>query len=210
MGECVFYLMLPTDEVSAYRTLVIKTKLGIDHTPPNKLKDWLKFLDLLPEINLLQIPRHILLPDVISTDQYGFCDSLEKAFGAVIYIFSEFIDGEVKTNLVCSESRVCPIKALTILHLKLSAVFLLTSLVSRMIPIFKVLFNRIHMWSDSEVVLAWIRTLPERLKTFVSNRVKVISSLCLDYDWRFIPSSTNPSDIISSGTSDADLLMSSL
>ncbi|GFU16182.1 integrase catalytic domain-containing protein [Nephila pilipes] len=69
--------------------------------------------------------------DAIPRDLHGFCDSSEKALGAAIYIISKFISGEVKTSLVCSKSRVCPIKTLTIPLLELSAALLLSCLVLR-------------------------------------------------------------------------------
>ncbi|XP_035206749.1 uncharacterized protein LOC118181675 [Stegodyphus dumicola] len=125
-----------------------------DHIPSSELKVWLKFLKQLPEINKLEIPRFILMPEAIIIDLHGFCDASEKAFGAVIYIVSKATDGAVKTSLLCSKSRVCPIKALTIPRLELSAALLLARLVAKLLVILQIQFNGIYLWSDSTIVLA--------------------------------------------------------
>ncbi|GFT16213.1 hypothetical protein NPIL_363451 [Nephila pilipes] len=90
----------------------------------------------------------------VSIDLHGFYDYSEQCFVAVIYISFKFINGEVKTSLVRSKSKFCPIKALTIPLLELFTALLLTRFVSRVIPILKVPFNHIHKWKDSKVVLA--------------------------------------------------------
>ncbi|GFW74417.1 integrase catalytic domain-containing protein [Trichonephila clavipes] len=62
------------------------------------------------------------------------------------------------------------------------------------------------MWTDSTIALAWIKTEPHKLKTFVSNRVAEIQALSKDYHWKHVNSKNNPADLISRGCNVDELL----
>ncbi|GFU59451.1 integrase catalytic domain-containing protein [Trichonephila clavipes] len=62
------------------------------------------------------------------------------------------------------------------------------------------------MWTDSTIALAWIKTEPHKLKTFVSNRVAEIQALSKDYHWKHVSSKNNPADLISRGCNVDELL----
>ncbi|GBL78978.1 hypothetical protein AVEN_48940-1 [Araneus ventricosus] len=141
-----------------------------DTVPPNDLNDWLKFLKDLPEVDKLEIPRCAIITNPVIIDLHRFCDSSDKAYGAVLYLCSKNESSEVQTSIVCCKSRVCPIKATTTPRLELSATMLLARLVSKVTSIIQVPINHIYMCST--IALAWIKIPPERLKTYVSNRVK--------------------------------------
>ncbi|GBN43942.1 hypothetical protein AVEN_268195-1 [Araneus ventricosus] len=181
-----------------------------DPVPPNDLNDWLKFLKDLPAVNKLEIPRCAIITNPVAIDLHCFCDASDKAYGAVLYLCSKNESGEVQTNILCSKSRVCPIKATTTPRLELSAALLLARLVSKVIFIIQVPIKHIYMWSDSTIALAWIKTPHEKLKTYVSNRVKAINTLCPNFDWRHVNSADNPEDLISRGTSTTNLVNNSL
>lgn len=59
--------------------------------------------------------------------------------------------------------------------------------------------DQIIFWSDSEIVLHWIKTHPSALNTFVSNRVAQIQDMTSDANWRYVPTAENPADIVSRG-----------
>ncbi|XP_070528263.1 uncharacterized protein [Cardiocondyla obscurior] len=60
-------------------------------------------------------------------------------------------------------------------------------------------------WSDSLVVLAWIREHLSRWKQFVSNRVSLIQTSLPEVRWRHVPSGQNLMDIAMRGMSPRDL-----
>ena len=62
------------------------------------------------------------------------------------------------------------------------------------------------LWTDSMIVLHWIKTPPHTLKTFVVNRVTQIQKEIQVTQWRHVPSQHNPADCLSRGTDPADLL----
>uniref|UniRef100_A0A182IEY1 Uncharacterized protein n=1 Tax=Anopheles arabiensis TaxID=7173 RepID=A0A182IEY1_ANOAR len=60
-------------------------------------------------------------------------------------------------------------------------------------------------WSDSTIVLHWLSATPSRWKTFIANRVSEIQHITHGKEWRHVPGTDNPADIISRGM-DADQL----
>ncbi|GFU26921.1 integrase_H2C2 domain-containing protein [Trichonephila clavipes] len=63
----------------------------------------------------------------------------------------------------------------------------------------KIPFNDIVLWTDSTIVLAWIKEDPSVLKPFVKNQVSVIQHLTEVSSWKHVQSQENPADIISRG-----------
>lgn len=75
---------------------------------------WINYRDQLKVLEQLKINRKIVAPNSMSFQIHGFADASEKAYGACIYIRSTNENGTHSTELVCSKSRVAPIKQLTI------------------------------------------------------------------------------------------------
>ncbi|GFX85053.1 integrase catalytic domain-containing protein [Trichonephila clavipes] len=149
--------------------------------------------------------------DVICNDSYmddilSGESTLERAYAAVVYIKCFNESGQSQTRLLCSKSRVAPLKTLTIPRLELSAALLLLRLVKKVVPILQLPIHKIWMWTDSTIALAWIKTEPHKLKTFVSNRVAEIQTLSKDCHWKHVSSKNNPANLISRGCNVDELL----
>ncbi|XP_041769560.1 uncharacterized protein LOC121592219 [Anopheles merus] len=65
-------------------------------------------------------------------------------------------------------------------------------------------------WSDSTVTLNWIASPPNTWKTFVANRVAEIQNYSHPRQWKHIPGSSNPADLVSRGMSAAEMLKGSI
>ncbi|XP_041982291.1 uncharacterized protein LOC121735510 [Aricia agestis] len=61
-------------------------------------------------------------------------------------------------------------------------------------------FNKVYFWTDSTIVLGWLRMSPHLLKTFVQNRVVEINELTGDTIWRHVKGTENSADIITRGS----------
>ncbi|GFX11565.1 integrase catalytic domain-containing protein [Trichonephila clavipes] len=166
----------------------------------------MNFYQKLAKVNNFKIPRCILLPATIRIEIHGFSDASERAYAAVVYIKCFNESGQSQTRLLCSKSRVAPLKTLTIPRLELSAALLLSRLVKKVVPILQLSIHKIRMWTDSTIALEWIKTEPHKLKTFVSNRVAEIQALSKDYHWKHVSSKNNPADLISRGCNVDELL----
>ncbi|GFX51465.1 uncharacterized protein TNCV_3103981 [Trichonephila clavipes] len=128
-----------------------------DSLPIHLETQWKRFVKSLAAINNLNIPRYILLDDALRIELHGYCDSSLRAYGAAIYVKCLHNSGTVSTNLLCSKSRVAPLKSVTIPRLELCAAVLLAKLIRKTIKSMKISFNDIVLWTDSTIVLAWIK-----------------------------------------------------
>ena len=85
---------------------------------------WKKFQDELVGINDIRIDRCLsTLKNVIQYQLHGFSDASEIAFGACVYLRAVTNNDQVSTQLICSKSRVAPLKQLTIPRLELCGRF---------------------------------------------------------------------------------------
>ncbi|XP_071043833.1 uncharacterized protein [Parasteatoda tepidariorum] len=175
-----------------------------DPLPLNITKDWNKWCDELKDSNNFELPRFYLknAEEKGNFQFHCFVDSSKRAYGAVLYIRYTDHDGHFRTSLICSKSRVAPLRKLTLPRLELlSAV-----IGSRLFEYVKNSFSSVtdysvRFWTDSMIVLHWIRGKSERLKTFVQNRVTEVRSKTDTSSWLHCPGDENPSDLRTRGES---------
>ncbi|XP_051167315.1 uncharacterized protein LOC127285377 [Leptopilina boulardi] len=167
---------------------------------------WEEYTKQLMYLNQIKFDRCLVIPDFVDTQIHGFCDASEKAYGACIYLRSTNSQGVHKSSLICSKSRVTPIKATTLSRLELCAATLLVQLYSSVVQSLKMTFSQVVFWSDSTIVLNWINTPSALLKTFVANRVSQIQEKTNSENWRHVRTHDNPADIISRGQSPQELV----
>ena len=152
----------------------------------------------------------MLIPNAVEIQLHGFCDASEKAYGACIYLRSTDQRGIHQSALICSKSRVAPLKVATIPRLELCAANLLVKLYVITIKALPFQVHKTHFWSDSTIVLNWIDTPSYTLKTFVVNRVVEIQATTQAQNWHHVPTEDNPADLISRGQVPQDFLKNRL
>ena len=182
-------------------------KVNWDDPLTAEMRDhWEEIQHKLPVIQSIQMDRLVISkerPDRI--EMHGFSDASEEAYGACIYIRSIDAQGKITSKLLCAKSRVAPLKKLSLPRLELSAAMLLADIYHTSSKALKISFNKINLWTDSMVVLAWLRSPPSRWKTFVANRVSHIQELTNIENWNHVSSKENPADLVSRGV-DANML----
>ena len=67
-----------------------------------------------------------------------------------------------------------------------------------------------HCFTDSKVVLCWIRNVKKAWKPFIQNRVSEIRNLLPVECWRHVPGLKNPADVPSRGATPLELLVNKL
>lgn len=100
--------------------------------PQNIHTHWSKFRSQLSVLGQLQITRCVKfssLPQFIEI--HGFCDASQRAYGACIYVRMQIGPGDYRSELLCSKSRVAPLKAISLPRLELSAALLLARLIAK-------------------------------------------------------------------------------
>lgn len=65
--------------------------------------------------------------------------------------------------------------------------------------------ERYH-WTDSEIVLHWIRKCPSDAKLFVGNRISIVQEHSNVQSWRHVASKDNPADLLSRSVTPGELI----
>ena len=172
-----------------------KAQLNWDEAvPPHLQQRWIEYRKQLPLLNHVQFKRCISVQNALRFELHGFCDASEKAYGACIYLRSTDSQEKHHVSLICSKSRIAPMKQITLPKLELCAATLLISLYQSTFQSLKMQINHSYFWSDSTITLHWINTPPHTLKTFVANRIGEIQTHTKPSDWRHVPTYDNPAD----------------
>ncbi|XP_053990215.1 uncharacterized protein LOC128882592 [Hylaeus volcanicus] len=170
-----------------------------DILPPQITKRWLRIRENLTSLAKLSIPRWFNTTTTSTVELHGFSDASVFAMAAVVYLVVRSPSTGTHISLVCSKTRVAPLKRLTIPRLKLTAALLLSKLIQHVHAILNMTVTQTFLWTDSEVTLAWIRTHPSKWKDYVRNRVIQIQEITRTSHWRHVPGTSNPADCASRG-----------
>ncbi|XP_071651745.1 uncharacterized protein [Temnothorax longispinosus] len=128
-----------------------------------------------------------------SVEFHGFFYTSQLAMAAVVFITVHGSNGAT-ISLVCSKTKVAPLKRLTIPRLELTAAQLLSRLMPYVQATLKLNVTATHLWTDSVVTLTWIKSHASRWKDFVRNRVSQIQELTANAHWKYVPAASQPDD----------------
>ncbi|XP_047538693.1 uncharacterized protein LOC125072211 [Vanessa atalanta] len=167
--------------------------------PLDVAQKWNKFKSDLHFLNDLHLPRCVVCPDLALIELHTFCDASQEAYGACTFVRSISVDGKIMTRLLCAKSKVAPLKPTTIPRLELCGAIVAARLTQKVLEAFRLPVQRRILWSDSSVVLGWLKTPPSKLKLFVKNRVAEIQELTYTFEWRYVPTYDNPADLLTRG-----------
>ncbi|XP_037931020.1 uncharacterized protein LOC119665841 [Teleopsis dalmanni] len=176
-------------------------KLDWDDDLPSEIrKQWTSYREDLALLDNATVVRHVFSSQGYShVELHAFCDASEKAYGAAVYIRTVQKDKTIKLNLLCSRSRVAPIKSQTIPRLELCAALLAAELMARVKLDLGYQDKATYFWTDSQIVFSWINNHPGKLPVYVAHRIVKILRLTIPEQWRHVPSKQNPADILSRG-----------
>ncbi|XP_037816477.1 uncharacterized protein LOC119606893 [Lucilia sericata] len=175
-----------------------------EHIKPVALQKWKTFISNYNEIDTIKLDRWVQYTPSSYIEFHGFCDSSELAYAATLYI--RIVNGDkVYVNLLIGKTKVAPVKRPSLPRLELCGAVLLANLVNSVIPNFKLHTYNLYLWSDSTIVLAWLRKPPCNWKTFVANRVATILEKVGNKNWFHVASNHNPADLATRGLIPSDL-----
>ncbi|XP_064482937.1 uncharacterized protein LOC135395776 [Ornithodoros turicata] len=168
---------------------------------PDILEDWHTWCRELPKANDLCIPRGIKYtgPPRHQT-LHVFCDASPQAYGAVIYVRSIQESSLCTVRLVGAKSRVASLKTVSLPRPELLGALLEARLLYYITKCFGTNLST-TLWTDSTILINWIKGDTNRYKPFVATRTTEIQNRTNPSDWRHCPGKENPADLLTRGIS---------
>lgn len=176
-----------------------------DIVPATIQQQWLDIRNSLFDLEEIKIPRCVIPSTPTKLILIGCSDASTKAISACVYILAEYNDQITTCNLMTSKTRVAPLKPVTLPRLELNGAVLLSELLQSVWKATKLPFNEIRAFTDSMIVLHWIRSSPTKWKVYVRNRVQAVQDNCPTAMWSHIPGDINPADCASRGITAREL-----
>lgn len=167
--------------------------------PDDVIGTWKVFTDSLDSLRDLRIPRFVRGLHTQHTELHIFSDSSQDAFGACAYLRTYDDESPVTVKLLCAKVKVTPLKAVSIPRLELCGALVGARLYHKIMESLRLKIDRVCFWTDSTIVIGWLRMAPRLLKQFVQNRVTTINELTGDSAWRHVSGKENPADLLSRG-----------
>ena len=171
--------------------------LGWDEELPDHFKmEWKRWLGELGELGAVRVLR-CLKEDMELQDVtiHTFSDAFEKAYAAASYIRHEYEDGTVSTRLVAAESRLAPLKAMSIPRLERTGALTGLPLTLKICATLELPRKKALFWVDSVNVGFWVQGQNRNFKPFVSHRVGEIHDESSPDQSRYVPTKLNLADL---------------
>ncbi|XP_036320476.1 uncharacterized protein LOC118734987 [Rhagoletis pomonella] len=175
--------------------------------PDDLCNEWLKYRSKLEGLNKIRIDRWMGMVQRVQTTLHGFCDASSQAYAAVIYTKTVDVGDVAHISLLTARTKVAPLKGATIPRLELSEALLLAETIQNVPDSLGLMDAPYYLWSDSAIVLCWLKKHPTTLKPFISNRVRRIQELTSPDRWYHVRSAQNSADGASRGITPEELLV---
>jgi len=169
-------------------------------------KKWTKDLSRLSEVQVNRCIKQAHLSTIVNTQLHHFSDASQYGYSVATYLRLNDVTGQKSCQLLFAKSRLAPLKAVTIPRLELTAVALSVKIHKYVQSQLEQPVNATFFWTDSMIVLQYIRNDAKRFHTFVANRVALIRELSEPSQWRPVDSRSNPADDAPRGMSVDELL----
>lgn len=166
---------------------------------------WYTYCKSLTQLPLLSICRWLGVASSRSCQIHGFSDASSRAYAAVAYLRIDEGNGRFSVSLLAAKTKVAPVKTVSIPNLELCGAALLVKLLCYVRKLDFLSSLPVFAWSDSQIVLMWLRKHPCHWKTFVANRVSFIQTELPSATWAHVPTKENPADLATRGSEPSEL-----
>ena len=185
------------------RILQDQCKEGVswDDDVPETIKcrweQWRNEIHLLQQVKIPRCYKPEDFGEVKSVEFDHFSDASMDGYGQCSYIKLINDQGQIHCALVMAKSRVAPLKVITIPRLELAAAVVSVKIHSVLKRQLNYQEAREIFWTDSKVVLGYIRSDAKRFKVYVANRVQQIRDQTSPAQWKYVETDSNPADYAS-------------
>ncbi|XP_055605529.1 uncharacterized protein LOC129753709 [Uranotaenia lowii] len=166
----------------------------ISHT---EFDNWKRWVSLIPNLEQVRIPR-CYFPDyeIGSYDTlqlHIFADASELAYSCVA--FFRIVDrGHPRCSFVAAKTKVTPLRPQSIPRNELNGALIGVRLMETIEKSHRLKVTKRFLWTDSSVVLSWLRADPRKYRQYVGFRVgEILSKTNID-EWNWVPSKLNIAD----------------
>lgn len=178
-----------------------------DPVPDDLLKQWTDYCSDLLSLENVRIPRWTgMHRDKLGIELHGFADASTRAYAAVVYLRVLHSLTDIQVSLIAAKTKVVPLKTISVPRLELNAVVLLCRLMDWVKSSLKLDQVPLYGWTDSTIVLAWLRQHLTKWNCYVANRVSEVQTRLPAIHWHHVRSGENPSDCASRGISASELV----
>ena len=136
-----------------------------------QLTFWKQWLNLRDKVCMMKFPRCLAPGKPIRIELHAFGDASIEALAAVVYIKSEYVDGNINLRIAIAKTMVAPKKTLSVAKLELQAALKAARLARTFTEATRLPLDRRWLWTDSGCTRQWIRAASALVKTFVGNRI---------------------------------------
>jgi len=150
---------------------------GVDwdcEIPPQILSQWTYLREELWSYSF-KIPRREC-SNIEEFEIHGFSDASASAYAACLYVCSLY-DEKILVRLLCSKTRVAPLKTISVPRLELCGALLLCRLLQKVQKCLIRAPSSIILWTDSKTTLNWIKKSPSTSGNYLSRMVETHSRL---------------------------------
>ena len=190
-----------------------RRKLDWDTQIPADLRiRWEEWLEDVHELERFQVQRCFKpknFGNVQQVELHHFSDASQEGYGQCSYVRFVNEDNKAHCAFVIGKSRVTPLRQVTIPRLELAAATVSARVSAFLRDELGYVDCKEYFWTDSQVVLGYVKNEAKRFHTFVANRVQLIRDLTNPGDWFYVDTSSNPADDASRGLSAKQLVQDS-
>lgn len=160
---------------------------------------WIESLYSLEQIKIRRCFKPENFGEVVKCDIHAFSDASDEAYGVAIYLRLQNNDGETAISLLLGKSRVIPLEGQSTPRAELVAAVMCAELTDMVRNELEYENLTTHYWTDSMIVLGYLRNKTKRFKQFVANRIRKIKLISDVDDWHHVRGPDNPGDDASRG-----------
>ena len=188
-------LKLTMRELSKENTAGLKWD---DPIPDDEKVKFIQLLTMLIELKDLRFPRSLIPTDAddsLNPEMIIMVDGSTQAYCCLVYIRWKLNDGSYWCRLMTGKTRVAPLKKISIPRMELQAAVLGVRMACKVEEFSGFIFDRKYYLTDSSAVLGMIRSDCSIFLEFVGTRISEIRSKSNVYDWFWVSTDQNLSDL---------------
>lgn len=193
-------LILPVKQILQE---LCRTKHAWDDSMPEALAlQWHQWVTSLHHLASFEVNRCVKpsnFGETASAQLHHFADASEKGYGTVTYMVSKNHKNQTHSAFIIGKARVTPLKPVTIPRLELTAASMAAKMDTMMRAELDQSLEESVFWTDSTLVIQYLKNETARYRTFVANRIAAIRERSKVSQWRYVSTSDNPADYASRG-----------